>query len=304
MASAVGHIEEYNTGEDIEEYLERIECYFVANEVKEDKRISVMLSVTGPKTYKTLRSITSPAKPTEKTLPQLKELLIKHYNPKPSENVLRFRFNSRSRKEGETINEFLVELRRLGEGCNYGDQLDTMLRDRLVCGVNDPQIQKQLLSQTKLDLQKAIDITTGMDLAAKNAAEMFGASVHGISRRKKKFHFKPSDQSEKRRYCSLNHAREECPAFGTRCKECGKLNHWASVCESVNNPQNKSSDKFKMQLNKSQRKALQIHGIETVDGDDEESLVINAVNSSRGPGSSTTIYLGLRIGGQNMQLRA
>ena len=41
-------------------YLERLELYFVANEVKDDRKVAVMLTVIGARTYDTLRSILAP----------------------------------------------------------------------------------------------------------------------------------------------------------------------------------------------------------------------------------------------------
>ena len=49
-----------------------------------------------------MRSLLTPAKPTEKTYTELVAKLTEHYSPAPSEEMQRFRFNSRSRKPGET----------------------------------------------------------------------------------------------------------------------------------------------------------------------------------------------------------
>ena len=49
--------------------------------------------------------------------------------------VQRFQFNSRSQKDGESIAEFVADLRRISEHCNYKNTLDDMLRDWLVCDI-------------------------------------------------------------------------------------------------------------------------------------------------------------------------
>ena len=71
-------------------------------------------------------------------------LLIKqmtdHYQPKPSTIVQRFKFHSCSRKPGESVATYIAELKRLSEDCEFGDFLQEMLRDRIVCGINDPRI--------------------------------------------------------------------------------------------------------------------------------------------------------------------
>ena len=44
---------------------------------------------------------------------------------------------------------FISEVRDLAQFCNFGDSLDAIIRDGLVCGINDEQIQKLLLSELK-----------------------------------------------------------------------------------------------------------------------------------------------------------
>ena len=63
-----------------------------------------------------------------------------------------FRFNSKVRKEGESVADYVADLRKLAEFCNYGDTLNKMLRDRLIWGVKDTSIQKKLLGEPDLTL--------------------------------------------------------------------------------------------------------------------------------------------------------
>ncbi len=44
------------------------------------------------------------------------------------------------------MTEYVAELRRLAQSCNYGATLEQMLRDRIVCGINDDRIQRRLLA--------------------------------------------------------------------------------------------------------------------------------------------------------------
>ena len=46
---------------------------------------------------------------------------------------------------------FVAELRVIAENCNFGETLNTMLWDRVVCGMNNDSMQKRLL-ETKLAL--------------------------------------------------------------------------------------------------------------------------------------------------------
>jgi hypothetical protein len=62
----------------------------------------------------------------------------KHFNLKPVVTVQRFKFNSRSRQADESVATFVVELWHQAIHCEYGDDV---LRDRLICGINDPHTQ-------------------------------------------------------------------------------------------------------------------------------------------------------------------
>lgn len=47
-----------------------------------------------------------------------------------------------------------------------------MLRDRIVCGVNDDTIQRHLLSERDITFKQAMDLSQGMELAASNVSDI------------------------------------------------------------------------------------------------------------------------------------
>ena len=99
-------------------------------------------------------------------------LLTTHLNPQPSEIVQRWKFNSRNRKPEESIIEYVADLRKLAQDCNYGDTLTVMLRDRLVCGVNDDKIQRSLLLEEILTFDTALRKAQAIEAAIKNMKDL------------------------------------------------------------------------------------------------------------------------------------
>ena len=69
-----------------------------------------------------------------------------HHNPEPSATVQRFNFHLHCRQPGETVSMYVAELRRIAEHCKF-DNLESMLCDRLVYGIQDPRIQRRLLAE-------------------------------------------------------------------------------------------------------------------------------------------------------------
>ena len=157
MSLVHGHYAEFNgVAEDWTVYVERLQNYFVANDVEsEGKKRAILLSVCGPATYRLIRNLLSPAQPNSKSYAELVQLVRDHYQPKPSPIIMRFRFNSCTREQGESMSAFVARLRQLTEHCDYGSTLEEMLRDKFVCGISDERLQRRLLAEPSLTFDKA-----------------------------------------------------------------------------------------------------------------------------------------------------
>ena len=123
-----GKIEEFDPSHETwATYVERPEFYFIANGIDDPvKKRAVLLTVSGPATYKLIRNLSAPKKPTEKSYDELVALVKSHYTPKPSVIVQRFQFHSRTQKPGETVATFVAELRQLSEFCEFDASLEDM----------------------------------------------------------------------------------------------------------------------------------------------------------------------------------
>jgi hypothetical protein len=88
----------------------------------------------------------------------------------------RFIFNRRDQLEGESFDSFLAALRTLVKTCNFCDNcIDSLLRDRIILGIKDPQAQKNLLKERDLTLANTIQICRAME-NARSQGKMFGPS--------------------------------------------------------------------------------------------------------------------------------
>ncbi len=132
-----------STVEDWGTYVERVELYCEANAIADDKKVAVLLSLMGAKTYGLLRSLLTPEKPADKTFQEIVDILNEHLNPKPLVIAEKFRFHKRNQAKGESISEYIAELRRLSEHCQFGAGLADALRYRLVCGMHNESTQKR-----------------------------------------------------------------------------------------------------------------------------------------------------------------
>ena len=159
----IGKIEAFDeTNDNWNAYVERVEQYFIANDIKEDKQVAVILSLMGNKTYGLLRNLSAPAKPSSLSLKTIVETLQENLSPKPLLIAERFRFHKRNQLEGETVSTNIAELKKLTLYCEFGASLNDALRDRLVCWLLNELIQKWLLSEAELTLAKGTEIALAM----------------------------------------------------------------------------------------------------------------------------------------------
>ena len=211
-ASNMGSIEQYDGKDDWVEYAERFKQYLIANKITEaDRKRAVFLASIGRNAYRILRNLVTPAKPESVSFDDLLEAMQKHYRPAPSEIVERCKFHSRYRRPGESVATFVAELRNLSEFCNFGEKLEEMIRDRLVCGINDGAMQKRLLAETGLTYTRAVELAQALERADRNMREI-----------------KPKDRGESSGHTGplpVNRMGDE-----KLCYRCGKPGHFATKC--------------------------------------------------------------------------
>lgn len=125
--------------------------------------------------------------------------------------VQRTKFYTRNRQPGESITDYVAELRSMCEDCRFGTFLDEMLRDKLVVGVNDNNIQRRLLAEKDtITFNEAFKIAVNIESASKHLRDIQTKKIEV-----NKIFTPPRRQTEKIKYETRSNERleEEC----TRC---------------------------------------------------------------------------------------
>ncbi len=151
--------------------------------------------------------------------------------PKPSVTVQRFKFNSRVRQPGESVANYVAELRQLTGFCEFGLSLSDMFRDRLICGINDSRMQRSLLAEKSLTFKDAFAKAQAMESADRDCQDLqkpcVADSLHVV---------KSADGPRKPSLypcprCGGKHRAADCRFRETVCHYC-KKGHLARVCRS------------------------------------------------------------------------
>ncbi|KZS05511.1 Uncharacterized protein APZ42_031277 [Daphnia magna] len=189
--------------------------------------------------------------------------------PQKSETFERCKFVSRRQAVEEPFDKFLLALKGLISSCNYDTQRDSLLRDQIVVGIIDNDTREPLLSQSTLDLKKAVEICRARESAWKHAVRMQSGTKasqtqmlvnllnanRGMSSSQKMQNPKDSGNTSSCRFCGGQHSRGKCPAYGKFCVKCRRINHFAKVCEQ--SPQQQSTHGMAKRFDNSSKKSLQ-----------------------------------------------
>ena len=70
------------------------------------------------------------------------------------------------------IDEYVTELKARSQHCEFGDLRESLMRDKIVLGVQDKKIQERLLRETDLSLDKAISICRAAEEVKVQTKEM------------------------------------------------------------------------------------------------------------------------------------
>ena len=236
-----GQIGEFNSQrEDRMSYSKRLEECFIANDIKTaDKKKAILLSVVGADTYQLIQSLVAPEKPKEKIFEQLVKLVQEYHQPTPPTIVQHYKFNSQTQSTGESVATFVAKLRRLAEHCQFGQTLDEMLQDRLVCGIADGRAQCRLLAKPQLTLKKALELAQAQETAEKGAQQLQQqrpqtSQLHAIGHGQVKWSIhcqmntcQEQQQREQRPCycCARTHSTATCRFNNTVCHKCNKKGH-------------------------------------------------------------------------------
>ena len=255
----------------------------IAADAKE-KRRAILLSSCGTAPYQLIRNLLTPKKPAEAEYKDIVQALTTHYNPNPSQIAERFNFNSRVRRHGESIAVFVADLRRLTEHCGYGAQFDEMIRDRVVCRINDGRMQRRLLFEPDLTLQKAIASAQTMEAAEHDTLELQKTRtstlhMHSIDRGQEHRRSQPPQAPHQPPNklapcyrCGGPHRASSCRFREATCNKCGKTGHIPKVCRSADRRRSART-----------RRSFRAHVVTEGEAQEEQAYCINSVRSDRKP---------------------
>ena len=176
----------------------------------------------------------------------LKNLYIKPRN----EIFARHLLASSKQQPGESLDQYLVELKLLARECNFvavtAEQCKSNhIRDSFINGLSSTNIRQRLLENTTLTLDHAFTQARSLDVAQQSfsvyhhqVSQEISAAVHTepnseIITNTTAAVSKPLKQSPCWNCGNSRHPRSQCPARDVKCHNCQRKGHYKKHCRSA-----------------------------------------------------------------------
>ena len=187
------------------------------------------------------------------------EILERLYVKTPNKIFARHDLATRKQQPGESLDEFLEELKKLSKHCGFTavtaeTYRSEMIRDSFINGLTSSYIWQRLLENSELSLDRAYEIARTFHTAQKNSElyiqqspQVIPSNVAAASAKDQSTsHINPDQeslaavrkQSPVKKSCYfcggfLHANRASCPARDAVCHNCSKKGHFAKVCQSA-----------------------------------------------------------------------
>ena len=232
----------------------KFDIFLIASKRENDQervKVAMLKNIIGDQANDVLKTFTYSCNEDQVKLSQIYDLMNKYVEPKKNLTLSRFQFFTMNQTEGQSIESFITEVTLKSKECEFDTDeniCDSLVRDRIICGIQDKKLQENIL-RTHLEdvkLDKVIKLCR-VASEARAQSDMLNEStgvnrvscmsissentVHRAERTSVKRENHTSAKTYKcTKYCGTNHLAGECPAFHHRCKECQRTGHYELCC--------------------------------------------------------------------------
>ncbi|XP_070526465.1 uncharacterized protein [Cardiocondyla obscurior] len=153
-----------------ENFLERLELYFVAKDIRDEKKAAQFLTRLDEEAFSLIKQLTLPDKLISKSYSELIKLMSTHLMPKLSEIMERCKFNAAKQEANELVADFAACLKKLATHCDF-KKIKISLRDQFVSGLHNLDIKAALFRMEKLDFDTDFKESVAREAADKDASK-------------------------------------------------------------------------------------------------------------------------------------
>lgn len=86
----------------------------------------------------------------------------------------------RVQQNTKSVDQYVTQLKSLANSCEFGNLKDSLIRNRLICGIKNSHVREKLLQDNDLNLQKAIEICRAAEVSSEQSKKIAACSSQNI----------------------------------------------------------------------------------------------------------------------------
>ncbi len=153
----------------------QFQTYFTACEIgkkDDDVQVAILLHSAGPEAQEIHEQFQYAVEADKKDYKKVLEKFGDYCKPRKNVVYERYRFWSRNQMNDEPVDKWVKDLKTIAVDCEFENQENSMIRDKLVFGICDGRIKERMLREADLNLQKALDICRAAESTKTQMREM------------------------------------------------------------------------------------------------------------------------------------
>lgn len=244
-------------------FRQEVEIFFTVTETNKkskETQVARLLNLMGAEARKIYFQIKDDIR--EQTVSAILDALKLRCIPKRNLVMSQFKFFQIRQYHSEPFDKYYADLKELVKYCQFKEAEKQLLCTQIVLGIQNKETQEKLLEKN-MDLEQTVQFCQSIELSEKSRQEIEttvagkeGASVNRAEvkafkqHRKKDFKCKQLYKNKKSvnnsdvnknnykdvkylcKKCNNEHGPKSCPAFGKKCSNCSKMNHFAVGCKN------------------------------------------------------------------------
>ncbi|GBN61323.1 Transposon Ty3-G Gag-Pol polyprotein [Araneus ventricosus] len=209
-----------NVKEKWRKWRQELENYLLATEKDEraDKiKIAILLNLLGSEGLEIFNTFKFEPPESQKNYSQVLKKFEEYCSPRQNVVYERYKFFSCVQQEGQAIERYVTQMKTLASTCEFEEQENGLIRDRIVLGIRDSELKERLLRESGLGLEKAIEIVRAAETSREQLRSMkeeTAATVNSVKRNRRQNQPKQWSQEYECKKCGRKHKPRKCPAYG------------------------------------------------------------------------------------------
>ena len=234
--------------EDFELYKRRFKIWARVQGLTETAKRDIFLMNIGAEAFSRLSSLCFPKQAEELTFTELIGKMENFYKTKKKVISNRALFRERKQEQGETVSDFVMQLKKLCLNCDYGEKVNEELRDQFIIGLKSSKLKKDLMLSDSISFEEAYTKAL-QDEAYKDLDPDPQVPSQTFRVQKRRIAASTSRKKERRDNnkcyrCNGEHDPKTCGFKTLQCFNCKKFGHAKRACRNNSKPVNQQNTHY------------------------------------------------------------